>query len=268
MPLAKNLTALEMAIYECASAGCESIWITCDDDWMPLLKGRIGDFVYDPAWYYRSFDTNPIESRKAIPIFFVPHFPRYLGRRDSLGWGVMNSAIYAHKATLSLSKFLTPDIFYGCFIFGMHDPSKLISERKKISSKNRFVLRHNDLTVKDNLRLSFTFCYNDVKKVSAFLEKEGTKTYTQVGDFVAGKPNQWLKRLPRDKQNSAKNFDLSKVFSTLDFESACFFDTEWYNDISTWEGYRDFLSRVEPFKRPIVLKREKLNRLKSEEDEL
>jgi len=108
MPVGENYTALENAIFECACAGCESIWITVNDDWAPLIKKRIGDYVYDPIWYYRQYDVNPKDSRKVIPIFFVPHLPKYRSRRDSLGWGIINSSLYAQSVTKRLSDFTTP----------------------------------------------------------------------------------------------------------------------------------------------------------------
>ena len=36
MPIAPNYTLLENAVYECAWAGCETIWIICNDDVAPL----------------------------------------------------------------------------------------------------------------------------------------------------------------------------------------------------------------------------------------
>ena len=32
MPIASNYTAVERAVVECAWAGCETIWIICNDD--------------------------------------------------------------------------------------------------------------------------------------------------------------------------------------------------------------------------------------------
>lgn len=45
MPIAENYTAIERSVMECAYAGCETIWIVCNNDIQPLLRHRIG------RWY-------------------------------------------------------------------------------------------------------------------------------------------------------------------------------------------------------------------------
>ena len=43
LPIANDYTLLDAAIVECAYAGCDTIWIICNDDTAPLLRHRIGD---------------------------------------------------------------------------------------------------------------------------------------------------------------------------------------------------------------------------------
>ena len=40
-PLREGFLAVERSVYECAYAGCDSIWIVCNDDTAPLVKKRI-----------------------------------------------------------------------------------------------------------------------------------------------------------------------------------------------------------------------------------
>tara|TARA_B100001123_G_scaffold229685_1_gene258356 strand:- start:5567 stop:6370 length:804 start_codon:yes stop_codon:yes gene_type:complete len=261
MPVGENITAIEAAIYECACAGCESIWITVDDNWMPLIKDRVGDFILDPVWSYRHHDPLPYESQKAIPIFLVPHYPRYLNRRDSLGWGIINSAIYAHKSTKRLSNFITPNLFYGTFVFGLHDPRSLIKIRTQLSSHTKSFIRHDGLTVKEDLSLPFTFDWEDVKAIDTNIRKTSTGKYKQIGEYVPSNESAWLERLPVSERYSAKNFKLSEVFRPLDTKDACFFDTEWYNSISTWDEYKAFLGRGFKFRKPKEMTNEKLFRI-------
>ena len=265
MPVGQNITAIEAAIYECACAGCESIWITVDDNWMPLIKERIGDFILDPVWSYRRHDPLPFESQKAIPIFLVPHFPRHINRRDSLGWGIINASIYAHKSTKRLSNFITPSMFYGTFVFGLYDPRYLIKIRTQISSNKKSFLRHNNKTVAEDLQLAFTFDWEDVKKIDAHLRKTTTGMYKQIGEYVPDNQDAWLEKLPLSERYSAKNFKLSEVFSPLDTKNACFFDVAWYNDISTWDEYKKFLSGEFRFRKPKEMTNEKLFRIADDE---
>ena len=50
MPIGPDYLAVERAVFECAYAGCASIWIVCNDDIAPLLRRRIKDFILDPIY--------------------------------------------------------------------------------------------------------------------------------------------------------------------------------------------------------------------------
>ena len=41
-PISPNYTLIENAVYECAWAGCDTIWIVVNDDMAPLLRYRLG----------------------------------------------------------------------------------------------------------------------------------------------------------------------------------------------------------------------------------
>ena len=55
MPLAPNYLAIERSVVECAYAGCETIWIICNDDMQPLIRHRLGDYVQDPVMAFRGY---------------------------------------------------------------------------------------------------------------------------------------------------------------------------------------------------------------------
>ena len=42
MPIAQNYTLIEAAVVECAYAGCDTIWIICNDDASPLIREKLG----------------------------------------------------------------------------------------------------------------------------------------------------------------------------------------------------------------------------------
>ncbi len=54
MPVAPNYTMLEAAVVECAFAGCDTIWIVCNDDVAPIVRYRIGDYIQDPLYFYNT----------------------------------------------------------------------------------------------------------------------------------------------------------------------------------------------------------------------
>ncbi len=44
-----GFTAIQKSVFECAMAGCSTIWIVANDDLAPLVKKHIGEWVYDPV---------------------------------------------------------------------------------------------------------------------------------------------------------------------------------------------------------------------------
>jgi len=256
VPVGPNYTAIERAIFECACAGCESIWITANDDWAPLIKKRIGNYVYDPIWYYREYDRFGRESRKIIPIFCVPHFVKYRDRRDSLGWGILNAAIYAKTVARSMSDIISPDMFYAAFPFGVYNPRELSKHRKKISSSQQCYLTYNGKTIKDGERLGFTFSWEDLREINRHINREGTGLFKRIGEFVKGDPKAWTQRRVPEEQYSARYFPLEEVFKPLKIADSNFIELSWNYDISSWENYRKFMGSEHVVKKPAPLTEE------------
>ena len=55
MPIEDSFTAIQKSVYECAMAGCNTIWIVANNDLAPIVRKVIGDWVYDPVYYERFF---------------------------------------------------------------------------------------------------------------------------------------------------------------------------------------------------------------------
>ena len=56
VPISSDFLAIERAVLECATVGCETIWVVCHSDMQPLLKHRLGESVQDPVWISRKHD--------------------------------------------------------------------------------------------------------------------------------------------------------------------------------------------------------------------
>ena len=114
MPLAENYTCIERSVLECAYAGCKTIWVICNDDTSPVIKHRLGEYVYDPVWYSRK-EKFPKESRRIIPIFYVPIHAKDVNKRDCLAWSIVYGALTAFKIGASLSQWVAPHKYYVSF---------------------------------------------------------------------------------------------------------------------------------------------------------
>ena len=155
MPLGPNYLAVERAVAECAYAGCDSIWIVCNDDVTPLIRHQVGEKLQDPVYNYRHFEINKGDVKKPIRIYYVPLAIKDINKRDNLAWSAIFGAQTASKILGSLSSHLSPDKFYIAWPYGYYDPWLLREHRKSILEGN-VVLESNNETIKDNKYLAFT----------------------------------------------------------------------------------------------------------------
>ena len=248
MPIAPDYTAIESAVYECAHAGCETIWIVCNDDTSPLIRHRVGEYVFDPVWFNRSMDKFPSESKRVIPIFYVPIHPKDRDRRDCLAWSILHGSLTAFKIGHKISKWAAPDRYYVSFPHGVFDPEILRPYRKIISSQTPFYLRYDNKTIKDGEYLSFTFNGRDFVKFRRKIRREGTGAWDPDSELRDGLYP--TKRLPIEKRWSARHFSLDKVFSDVIIDNVSIVDLKWYYNIGSWKGYQNFLASQREIKRP------------------
>jgi len=229
MPIAKDFLAVERAVLECAYAGCETIWVICNDDMQPLIRHRLGDYIQDPVWSFRSFDRNAVANQKPIPIYYVPIHPRDRRKRDSLGWSVLYGSYTAWKISRGMSKWLEPNKFYVAFPYGVYRVGFLRKERKKISSEKKFVLNYNGETIKDGAYLGFTYTFEESKDLSKVIWNK-SRSYST---------------------HDATNFSIEEIFEDLQYEEQDLVDSKEYWQIDSWSTYCENIKEIsENLKRP------------------
>ena len=241
MPIDNGFTLLHRSIVECAYAGCETIWVVCNDDIAPLVKMQVGDYMYDPKYYYRDKSPLPFDEQKMIPIYYVPIHPNDRRRRDSLGWAALYGAYSSYLVAKRLSEWIIPDRYYISFPYGIYSPYVVSEHRKAISSKSGFFLRHSGKIVKDNKYLGFTIdaedfieCRKDVRKNATLLYKK------EVSE--RGLPRE---KLPKEQRYSGRYFGLSQVFNKVREEGAKYVDVSTYNPSVTWDEYKEYFKNEE-----------------------
>ena len=248
IPVGDNYTAIERAVFECACAGCESIWITVNDDFAPLIKDRLKDYVYDPVWFFREYDVFPTENQKLIPIFLVPQMVKYRKKRDSPGWGIINSALYANMVGKQISQYNTPNLFYAAFSHGIYNPRELIKHRRVISNE-KVVITYDDKNIYNGNRVGFTFDQADISAIKSYIIKNGTKLHKVVGDNTS---DNFLEKLPASERYSARNFSLAEVFSPLKKDEHREIKLLWYHEIDSWHNYRKYMRSDNYLVRPKI----------------
>jgi hypothetical protein len=233
MPIGPNYLAVERAVVECAYAGCETIWIVCNDDMQPLIRHRLGDYVQDPIWVSRKYDYDRRGSQKPIPIYYVPIFQKDRNKRDCLSWSVLHGASVATSVSSALSKWLKPDRFFVSFPYGVYYFSLWKEHRKNLSSEKKFMLCHEGETVRDGKYLGFTFSPEDLENLKNLVYDKSTGLFED---------DEETKRLSTEERFSYRNFTLQDVFADLKEEEFEKITLESYWSVDSWKNYCKYIS--------------------------
>ena len=243
-PIGQNYLAVERAVVECAYAGCNTIWVVCNDDMQPLIRHRLGEYIQDPVFVERRHYHGPTMVQKQIPIYYVPIHSKDLGKRDCLSWSVLYGALTAYHISKKISKWTVPQKFYTAFPYGVYDPAFVREHRRVISSAKNFFISHEGKTVRDNEYLGFSFGEEEFIEYRKIVRREGT------GRMVPGQEYGGREELPLHERWSARNFTLDKVFGSAILEDSNVVEAPWYKRIDNWDGLRDFLSSEFKLERP------------------
>ncbi len=215
-PLAPNYLAVERSVVECANAGCETIWIVCNNDVQPLIRHRLGEYIQDPVWVTRHYSHNKGNYKKPIPIYYVPINIRDKGKKDCLSWSILHGCYIANKISGKMSNWLKPNKYFVSFPYGYYGPTLLREHRKEISTNKNFFIYYNGKTALDGEFLGFTFSPEDYPELlNRYREKAVEK--------------------------SKYIFSVEEIFEILDLEKSNKADILNYWDISNWENYCQYM---------------------------
>jgi len=247
MPISENFLAIERAVLECATVGCETIWVVCYPKTQPLLKKRLGETVQDPVWISRKFDTFPSQSRKQIPIYYVECSPKDEGIRDSQVWGVLYGARIAKKVAKSLSSWIEPDKYYVGFPMSVYPSQHLRKYRDLMREQgNFFVLTDKGESVLDGKKTGFAFDKKFLSDLILFFWRNATGKFDPSQPIEDRKDGKYVtKVLPPEKRYSGRFFTFDYVFKMLEEEAYSKVEMPWFYEIDNWEGWRAFLSSQE-----------------------
>ena len=273
IPIGKNYLAVERSVYECAMAGCESIWIVCHKEMQSLIRHRLGDCISDPTTspaIKGQFVKHPSGHIKYIPIYYVPIHPKDRDKRDCLAWSIIYGAMRSFSLSKLISKWTVPDKYYVSFPYGIHDPRQLQQHRGNISGKKKFYLSYEGKTIKDGEYLSFTFDAQDWKKFRKII-RGGTGKYEPGAYFDDEGRTVKGNLLPKEERYSAKYYSLEKVFGWLEIESEIVAPCRSYYNIGKWEDYCKYMGSgvASELKRPsYILKYQEHNPFGTDAEEI
>ena len=249
-PLREGFLAVERSVHECALAGCDSIWIVCNDDLSPLVKTRIGDYVMSPRYFEeKNFVKRKDYHEKWIPVYYTPVLQKDRDRRDSLGWSVLHGALTSFIVSDKMSKWVCPTKYFVSFPFGVYDHGIVKFHRDAIRGPESFFLEHKDKTAREGLYLSFTFFPDDWSQFKWHIKRQCT----------GGN-----RSLPLHERWSSKNFSLDKIFNVDTIAVDKKIQIEKYYDLCSWDSLKSYYASdliiprpTRKFMKPYIFNKEK-----------
>jgi hypothetical protein len=231
LPVEASFTCIQKSVFECAMAGCDTIWIVGNQDTAPIIRKIVGEWTFDPVYYNRPM-CFANENRHEIPIYYTGIYDKDRDRRDSYGWSVFQGIHSAWWVSYKISKWSIPQKYFISFPMGMSDVN--------------LVRKHRAVIVKDNLPLSFTMRAEDFIQCRRHVNKLTTREFLPP-DEGEKYPS---KRRPLSERWSARWFDFSIVFEKTKEEDSSKINFDWFYDLSDWQGYRDYLGSPHAFEVP------------------
>ena len=238
-PIGPNYLAVEKAVFNCAVAGCDTIWLVCPKDMQPLIRYRLGAYIVDPIKYHKSITFAKISKVCEIPIYYCPIEPKDIDRRDCLSWSIITGAQYSYRLGRKISRWTTPDRYFVSFPYGMFTPYYMSDARAKISSNDPFYVSYEGKSFKDGLYLPFTFTPEDFLELRRKFRKNEAKGHDASNE-----------RLPPSERYSGRYFTHDFVFSDVYIEDARVVEIPWYYDISSWDKLKVWLGSEHELKKP------------------
>ncbi len=238
-PIAPDFLSIERAILECATAGCDTIWIACPLDIQPILRHRIGDSVQDPVCFqqgkYRKFNSNP---RREITIYYIPVHPKDKNKRDSIVWNLLYGCTIVAKVSRSISKWVVPHRYYICFPNAVFPSQYVRKYRQRLRKDRRFLISYNDESILNGKYLSCTLSNSDVKFMIREFRKQATGIYSSNVMEDGMFPRETI---PLEDRYSGRFITIGDIFSKLPKEEETKLNIKWYYDLTTWRGLCEYL---------------------------
>ena len=212
-PVHENYHAVERAVHTAAMAGCNTIWIVMYRESTPLIKKKLGEWIYDPESTWKN--PWPKLQVRRIPIYYVCINAKDRNRRDSLAWSCLYGAKAVSRACIKISKWVLPKRFLVVSPYGIVSEEQVCDNRRLLRGKTDIYFQSPEGNFKDNQFTPFTF---------------SQEVYEQC------------RRLFKDRYSGNETrLSLKDIFEPVDLSSYRKIDTEWYYNINNWNSYSKFI---------------------------
>jgi len=213
MPIHQNYHAIERAVNTASLAGCNTIWIVLYRETQPLIKKKLGEWIYDPETIWKS--PNVFFNKIETPIYYVSINPRDRQRRDSQGWSTLYGSKVASYISMKLSKWLIPKRFLVVSPYGVIDDDIIRDSRSLLRGTENVAFTSSGKSFLNDEYLPFTFTQKEFEEC----KKLFAERYT--GDETKKK--------------------ISEIFEPVKLDTFTQVEANWFYNISNWDGYSKFI---------------------------
>jgi hypothetical protein len=214
MPIHENYHAIERAVHTAAVAGCNTIWIVMHRESQPIIRKKLGSWIYDPETVWKN--PYPHLQVREIPIYYVAINAKDRNRRDSLAWSCLYGAKVASYTSKKISKWLLPKRFLVIPPYGVVPEDEIKNSRDILRGSQNIVFTNSDKSFKDNEFLPFTFSQKEYEECRIYF---------------------------RDRYSGDETMRTFKdIFKPVSLENYTNIKLNWYYNISDWSGYTNFIT--------------------------
>jgi hypothetical protein len=215
MPIHEDYYAIEKAVNTLAKAGCNTIWVVLHKETQPLIKKKMGEWIYDPETIWKP--PNVFFNKVEIPIYYVAINPRDRERRDSQAWSCLYGAKVASYVSMKISRWVVPKRFLVVSPYGVCDEDTIKDSRELLRGTQNIAFTSNGKTFLDNEHLPFTFSSEEYK----ICKDKFKDDYEYTG------------------KSKLKTFN--DIFNPIDLQTYNKVELGWHYNISDWSGYSKFV---------------------------
>ena len=219
----------------------------CEERSVRMLRKHLGEWVEDPAWWYRNTPT-PDAYRLQIPIFYIRMTEKDRRQRGSAAWGIIHGARVANKMARNVSKWTVPARFFVSFPWSGINFWEFKQYRQTTATVRNFYFTHKGESAWTNEYIPFCFSQDALREMKRNFFEMTTLTYKKIGDFI---PNDrsWFERLPKEEQHSGRRFTIQQLLEPVDNKSYTSMEISKYYNVYTWDGLQQAISDFQ-FRRP------------------
>lgn len=246
--IAPRFTMMQRAIYECACAGCKSIWVAVEPEYFDLYKYFVKDSLEDPYnLLINKFQYGIIQKAKVeIPIYFTPTMPKDLKAKKSEAWSIITAARSANKIFATIAELSKPLRFYVAFPSGIYKEDVMLNDRPLLCAKSPFHFSYQKKTFKDGLPLGFTFTQDELTEAIKYVRSNSTGLYRIKEEHLKNQdPNlpssEKLERIPKNERIDAKKLTVSEVFNHVDLSGERYYALDWFYHVTEYKDWHDFI---------------------------